>query len=59
MSKVYQKIKDFYSEDESKSKDYPRLVTVNYTKRIVSLLEDKHEGKIVYGGKFDIDNRYV
>lgn len=55
---MFEKIKDFYGEDESKSVDYPRLVSVNYAKRIASLLEDNHEGKVIYGGKYDLENRY-
>ena len=46
----------FYPEGNRKSEDYCRIVTKKHTERIVSLISKE---KVVYGGEFDIEERYI
>ncbi|MBO5762110.1 MAG: aldehyde dehydrogenase [Lentisphaeria bacterium] len=47
----------FYGEDASLSEDYPRIVSKAHCQRLAGLLQ-KSETKIVYGGKYNIEERF-
>jgi len=46
----------FYPEGNKNSEDYCRIVTKKHTERIVSLITKE---KVVYGGEFNIEERYI
>lgn len=46
----------FYPEGVRKSPDYCRIVTKKHTERIVGLIS---KDKVVYGGEYDIDERFI
>eukprot|EP01125_Pyxidicula_operculata_P001510 TRINITY_DN11376_c0_g1_i1.p1 TRINITY_DN11376_c0_g1~~TRINITY_DN11376_c0_g1_i1.p1 ORF type:complete len:493 (+),score=86.22 TRINITY_DN11376_c0_g1_i1:107-1585(+) len=49
-------VKHFYGEDPSTSPDWGKIINSRHTQRVVSYLKG---GKIVHGGKFDIDKCYI
>lgn len=46
----------FFGENSFESEDYPRIINEKHFKRLEAHLE---EGKIVFGGKRDINNLYI
>ncbi|WDV46656.1 aldehyde dehydrogenase [Clostridiaceae bacterium M8S5] len=51
-------IKTFYGERIHESKDFGRIVNLKHTKRLVSII-NKDKDKIIYGGGYDIDSKYI
>lgn len=49
-------IKKFYGNDPFESPDYPRIINDSHTQRLISLMKDC---RIIYGGEYDVDNRYI
>jgi aldehyde dehydrogenase (NAD+) len=53
-------IKIQYGEDAQKSKDYSRIINQRHAQRVAKLIEPYHNTeKLVYGGRVDIDDKYV
>ncbi len=48
----------FYGKEISKSKDFGRIVNERHTQRLATIIE-KDKGKIVFGGRYDIVERYI
>lgn len=48
-------IKEFFGNDVSKSKDYPRIINKTNVDRLAALLQNS---EIVYGGNYNRDTRY-
>jgi aldehyde dehydrogenase (NAD+) len=46
---------DMYGDDPAKSPDYSRIISQKDVTRLAGLLED---AKVVYGGQYDVDQRY-
>ena len=60
MEKFQTQVKTFFTEDPKNSDDYSRIVTKFHTERLVKMLDAKnHGGKIVYGGRNDVNDRYI
>ena len=55
------KVKEFYSEDASKSESYSRIVNNRHFKRVKSYVDDATEkgAKIVFGGQTDSEQNYL
>ena len=53
---VYQK---FYGNNAKDSADYPRIINEMHTKRLARCINEDHGGVIRYGGKFDVEERYI
>jgi aldehyde dehydrogenase (NAD+) len=49
-------IKEFFGEDPSKSKDFPRIINERQFDRIIGLLD---KGNIVTGGEYKKEERYI
>jgi aldehyde dehydrogenase (NAD+) len=49
-------IERFYGQDPQSSPDYPRIVHQGALRRLLTYLEG---AKVVYGGKFDLEDRYL
>lgn len=49
-------IEKFYGEDPSQSADYPRMVNIKRFNAVARFLTN---GKILYGGKFNFENKYI
>ncbi len=56
LKKFVEYIEKYYGEDIQKSPDFPRIVTKSNVERLQKLLDS---GKIYYGGKVDIDDKYI
>ena len=46
---------EMYGDDPAKSPDYSRIISQKDVNRLAGLLED---AKVVYGGQYDVDQRY-
>jgi aldehyde dehydrogenase (NAD+) len=51
-------IKTFYGANPKESPDLGRIINSGHTQRIAALLEG-HGGKVLIGGEYDIEGRYV
>nr|CDS25360.1 Fatty aldehyde dehydrogenase [Hymenolepis microstoma] len=51
-------VKEFYGEDMEKSKSFGRIINKRHAARLVALLKNT-EGKKVFGGKTDLENKFV
>jgi acyl-CoA reductase-like NAD-dependent aldehyde dehydrogenase len=51
-------IKEWYGEDPQKSESFPRIVNEKHCLRLKNLI-DTTRGKILIGGKVDVEDRYV
>ena len=51
-------IKQFFGEDAQISKDYGRIINHKQFERLVQLLNVEKE-QVTYGGKYDIEDRYI
>jgi hypothetical protein len=49
-------ITEFYGENPQESISYCRVISKDHTKRLAKLFQD---GEVVFGGKADIDDRYI
>jgi aldehyde dehydrogenase (NAD+) len=56
ISKMIEKIKQFYGINPKDSKDYGRIINEKQIKRLVELI---NKNKTIYGGEFDIDDLYI
>ncbi|RED49542.1 aldehyde dehydrogenase [Seonamhaeicola aphaedonensis] len=45
-----------YGQNPKKSKDFPRIINKQHTKRLAKALDNTH---IIFGGEVDIENRYI
>lgn len=51
-------IKDFYGEKIKKNPDFGRIINEKHTNRLISILERDKE-KIIFGGDYDLENKYI
>lgn len=51
-------IVEFYGDNPIYSEDYGRIVTVSHTKRLAQLIEE-NEKNIIFGGEYNIEERYI
>lgn len=67
---VYDKLKEqlkqtvetFFNSNPKESQDFPRIINEFHTKRLAKLIDDtkKHNlGKVLYGGDYDISNKFI
>lgn len=56
ISKIIEKIKQFYGASPKDSKDYGRIINEKQLKRLVELVD---KDKTIYGGEFDIGDLYI
>lgn len=49
----------FYGEDPQKSKDLGRIVNERNFNRLVGLMDKMPKSKLAFGGKTDIDDKYI
>lgn len=63
VAELEKNIKNYYSDDASKSDSYARVVSDGHTKRINGLIEDVEanpdNGEVVFGGITGIEERYI
>jgi aldehyde dehydrogenase (NAD+) len=52
-------IEEFFGKDIQKNKDYSRIINEKHTKRLIKLIEAVKDKKNVYGGKYDIQDKYI
>ncbi|MDD3281450.1 MAG: aldehyde dehydrogenase [Bacteroidales bacterium] len=55
ISAMKQAVKIMFGDNPQLSPDYPRIVSQSAMKRLISYLD---KGNIVFGGKFDLDDKY-
>lgn len=48
----------FYGEDPQTSADLSRMINTRHTERVVRLMEST-KGKIIHGGQYDVENRFI
>ena len=58
IEKMKETIKSFYGEDIKNNKDFGRIVNERHVNRLLNILE-KDKEKIVFGGDFDKEIRYI
>lgn len=51
-------IEDFYGKDIKKSRDYGRIINEGHAGRLAGIIE-KDKAKIIYGGEYDIEEKFV
>ncbi|MFL0245782.1 aldehyde dehydrogenase [Candidatus Clostridium stratigraminis] len=56
IKKIIEKVKDFYGYDPMNSEDYGRIVNESHMRRLIDLIDID---KVVLGGKYDINERYM
>ena len=56
IAKMIEYVEKFYGKDSQESEHYCRIINEKAYDRLVSYLD---EGKIIYGGKCDTDERYI
>lgn len=56
LKKLTQRINTLYGTDPITSKDFGRIVNVKHTKRISQFIDPK---KVIVGGQFDLEKRYI
>jgi aldehyde dehydrogenase (NAD+) len=49
-------LKQFYGVNPRESPDFGRIVNIRHTQRLVALID---QNKVVFGGEFDIEKRYI
>lgn len=47
---------EFYGDNPQKSECYPRIISQQHVDRLAKLFND---GEVVFGGKVDVQDRYV
>lgn len=52
------KLKEGYSNDQFQSGDFGRIISAARFDRLAELLNDKHEGKILFGGVVEKNKMY-
>ena len=52
-------LKSFYGEDPQKSKDLGRIVNERNFNRLVGLMDKMPKNKLAFGGKTDIEDKYI
>jgi len=52
------KLQEFYGEDPLDSDDLGRIINQQHTKRLISLLEENRD-QIIFGGEYDLEERYI
>lgn len=58
ISLLKETIEDFYGTDAHKSKDFGRIVSEKHAQRLADIIE-KDKAKVIYGGQYDIGDKYV
>ena len=58
VDEMKQTLDQFYSKDVKQSQDYGRLVNVDHTKRLATLLEQTN-GEIIHGGEVNVEERFI
>ncbi len=53
---IIKSIRDFYGEYPKKSSDYGRIISEKHLSRLSGFLKD---GKVLYGGNFDLKEKYM
>ncbi len=56
VAQLKQAIRGFYGADPATSPDYGRIINQRHFSRLTSFLSN---GKVILGGQFDADNRYI
>lgn len=60
---IKEELMKFYGEDPQKNPEYTKMISKNHTKRVTGLIPDSKSppshGTVVYGGEFDIENRFI
>lgn len=56
LEKMKHYIREFYGEQPETSEHYAKIVSERHTKRLVSFL---HQGTIVHGGRYEIEQRWI
>ncbi len=56
LQKIQKNITDWYGENPQESKYFPRIVNQNAMNRLQKLME---HGKIIFGGKVDMSDKYI
>lgn len=56
IDKLIEKLKIFYGENPKESSDYGRVINERQMTRLVQLI---NKGKVILGGDYDIENRYM
>lgn len=56
LKQLTQRINSLYGAEPIKSKDFGRIVNVKHTKRISQFIDPK---KVIVGGQFDLEKRYI
>jgi aldehyde dehydrogenase (NAD+) len=51
-----ERIRHYFGEDPQKSKDFPRIVTMQKTQRLAAFLQN---GNVIAGGEVDVRERYI
>jgi len=60
IDKLIKTIKEFYGENPQTHTDYARIINERHTQRLAQLIEDaKKDCELVFGGNYDISDRYV
>ena len=59
LSKMADSVHAFYGVDPRKSPDYARIVNTRHLERLTGLLRDVDPGRVVTGGQFDVEDRYL
>lgn len=59
LAKVKEYKEKFHGQDPKQDPHYARMINEWHTERIKSYLDEKHGGKIVFGGEVDIKQKYV
>ena len=49
----------FYGEDPQKSRDLGRIVNERNFNRLAGLMDKMPKNKLAFGGKTDIDDKYI
>jgi len=52
-------IKQFYGDSSQKSPDFARIISKAATTRLAKMIAEKHGGRVVSGGRVDVDARFV
>ena len=56
LDKMIEKINSFYGSNPKDSNDYGRIVNEKQVNRLIQLIDKK---KVVLGGEYDVENRYI
>jgi len=59
IQQVVKAVHQFYGDDPQKSEDKVCIIGTSELERIQSLLNESHGGRVVIGGKVDVEQRYI